>query len=357
MKFTFHVLGLPHAPTTLEHVSCAYTSKVYKFCKMMTNLGHTVIHYGVEGSNPKTLLEFNILSLNEYREYFRQVDYKNSYYPVKFDLNEPYFKLMNDRFNTIIQRNAKPTDFVCIIGGNANGPAVYRLSQPVVEYGIGYYGVLPNSYKCFESYAHMHTVYGTMSHDPDGRFCDAVVPNYFDLDQFTFNPNPQGYVLFMGRLINRKGINIAVESTKRAGVKLVVCGQGDKRKWPSHVEFVGYADVKRRNELMRNAKALICPTLYLEPFGGVAVEAQLCGTPVISTDFGAFTETVDDKITGFRCHTMKEFVDAIGYVHLLDRYHISSRARALYSLEAVGLQYEQYFTRLYSMLFEGGWNA
>ena len=51
-KFRLHVIGMPHTRTTKEYNACAFTQKALKFCKMMTDRGHTVYHYGVEGSNP-----------------------------------------------------------------------------------------------------------------------------------------------------------------------------------------------------------------------------------------------------------------------------------------------------------------
>lgn len=338
----FHLLGLPHCPTHTDFCHCAYTSKVWKFGKMMTNLGHEVYHYGVQGSNLQCTKHYDMGG------------YSSPYKPCTFDKTQ--FGRFNQYCNNALRQNCKPTDFILPIGGLSQEPALAGLLSPIVEYGIGYYGVMQNSYKCFESYAHMHIVYGQHSKDPDGRFCDAVIPNYFDLDDFTYNAKPKKYYLFMGRLIHRKGLDIAIEATRRAGVQLKVCGGGRCPKAP-HVEYVGMADIKQRNDLMRNAIALICPTLYVEPFGGVNVEAQLCGTPVICTDFGAFTETVEQGRTGYRCHTMKEFVDAIDQVTFLDREIIHQRACNTYSLEAIGRMYEVYFTRLYNMLFNGGWYA
>jgi glycosyltransferase involved in cell wall biosynthesis len=323
---------------------------------MMTRAGHTVHHYGIEDSDPECASHTDIMSKSEYKEFFPTVDYTKDYYPVQFNDKAPYFDLTNKRANEAIKAKANPREFVCILGGWSQRHIMTGLNLPCVEYGIGYYGVIPSAYWVFESYAHMHVVYGQKSKSPDGRFCDAVIPNYFDLNDFTPNYEPGQYFLYMGRLIYRKGVEIAVEATRRAGVKLLVCGQGEPPKAP-HVEYVGYADVKRRDELMRNAKALLCPTLYVEPFGGVNVEAQICGTPVICTDWGAFTETVEQGKTGYRCRLMKEFVNAIRSIEHLDRQYISDRAIIKYTLPTIAKMYENYFDRLYIMLYDGGWNG
>lgn len=362
----FHVIGLPHTQTTKEYNACAYTQKVYKFCQMMTERGHEVYHYGVEGSNPPSTENVQILSLKEQEKYFGKQDWKKDFFYDIWDAKADWWAVMNNRAIVEILQRIENRDFVCLIGGVCQKPIADSVTHwaRAVEYGIGYHGVFGN-YRVFESYAWQHFIYGETKQE-NGQNYDAVIPNYFDPADFPIAPSRGDYYLYLGRMVGRKGIETASETVKQIGGKLLLAGQGVLKVEGNkiitkeftlegpHLEYVGYADTKRRAELMTNAKAVFVPTNYVEPFGGVAVEAQFCGTPAITTDWGAFTETVIHGVTGYRCRTLEQFIWAAENADKLDPVKIREIAVANYSIKKVGEMYEEYFGML-SELWGKGW--
>jgi glycosyltransferase involved in cell wall biosynthesis len=107
---------------------------------------------------------------------------------------------------------------------------------------------------------------------------------------------------------------------------------------------------------MAGAVALLAPTLYIEPFGGVAVEAMLSGTPAITSDFGAFTETVETGRTGFRFRTLAEGAQAVGAATTIDPLGARERAVERFAMENVAPAYLRVLERLEG-LYGAGFNA
>jgi glycosyltransferase involved in cell wall biosynthesis len=116
---------------------------------------------------------------------------------------------------------------------------------------------------------------------------------------------------------------------------------------------VGAVGIKERDRLMGDAACLLAPTLYAEPFCGVAVEAMMCGTPVVTTDFGAFTDTVSPGVSGYRFQTLQEAVDLTQAAIQLDREAVRDYAMSRFSLNAVRPLYERWFDNLDLLWGEG----
>jgi glycosyltransferase involved in cell wall biosynthesis len=231
---------------------------------------------------------------------------------------------------------------------------------------VGYEGILPVSHCAFESAAWMHHVYGLKAMR-DGRWFDRVIPNYFDPDELPFSRETPGEnLLYVGRLISRKGVHTAAQIAEAMGKELVVAGPGAIAHTDGElivmgegviggpVRYVGTLGVKERAEVMGKAACLLAPTTYIEPFGGVAVEAMLTGCPVVATDWGAFTETVQPGVSGYRFRTLQQGVDAVERALELNREAVREYAVARYSLDAVAPLYEEWFAAC-DTLFRDGW--
>jgi len=347
----FHVIGLPHTQTTKEYVICAFTEKVRRFCIMMKDLGHTVYLYASEENEAPCDELITCITKEQQQEslagkHFTEAEFNNEL---------PHWQIFNGKAIEEIGKRIQEKDFICVIGGASHKPIADAFPDYMtVEFGIGYAGTFAK-YRVFESYAWMHSIYSAFANPAlvDGNFYDAVIPGYIEPEMFPLQEKKEDYYLYVGRMVDRKGIGIAQHVCKEMGLKLIMAGPGKDPKI-EYGEWVGPVGAEERAKLMGGAIALFAPTLYIEPFGNIVIEAQMCGTPTITTDWGAFTETNPQGITGYRCRNAMEFAIATEWVKDLDPVAIHKRAVATYSLDAIAPQYEQYFGRLLT-LWGDGW--
>lgn len=375
-KYRFLVLGYAHLPVSRTFTSCAFTQKAINFAKMMCDLGHEVVYFGARGESSEQPIEEYINSENftliethtlkdirkDYGEgvnldeangigyLWRQTQYKNDFNSERKPVTRKFYRSCINW----IKENKRDDDFLCLMQGYYHKPIADAVNLYLTcEPGIGYRGSYA-PFRAFESRYIQYFTYG--SEDPradqNGRYYDRVIGNYYNPDDFIFNNKPKDYYLFIGRLISRKGIWTAIKATESIGAKLKIAGQPSNefsgKNLPENCEYVGQVGWKERSDLMGGAIATFVPTIYLEPFGGVAIESMFCGTPIITTNFGAFTDYNRDGVTGYKCNTLKEFVDAMQKVKTLNRKQIRKEAM-FYSLENIRKEYLKWFDDLHNL--------
>lgn len=359
-KFRFHMVTMPHVQVNRQWNACAYTMKDLKFQSMMSARGHEVIMYANEGSDADCEI-VTMLTENERAGWFGSHD-RQKLYDLRWDSNESYWKLFAERAIPALKKRVRKGDFILSLSGCCHQPIADHFPGSYsgttygpmwVEYGCGYYGTF-SRFVVFESETHRSWLHGARGNKV-ANYDDAVIPNYWDVREFNVarDPNPDPYFCFVGRVIQDKGWSVAVEVTRDIGAKLIIAGQGDPGALPPHATFVGHVSIEERNRLMTNAIATFTPTSFREPFGGTAVETQLCGTPALSTDHGAFVETVED---GWRCASHREFCESAKRAIALgpaERARIKARAQGLYGFDRVAGMYERYFTRILSRFWGG----
>ena len=356
----FHILGLPHTVTSKEYNACAYTQKVYKFGKMMTARGHEVIHYGHEESDLPCTEHVTVITNDDLKIAYGNYDWRKNFF--KFDTNDHAYKTFYANAIREVGKRKQKNDFILPFWGAGTRPVCDAHPDMIcVEPGIGYAGGHWARFKIFESYAIYHAYYGLESVGTCKQdWYDTVIPNYFDPEDFTYNDKKDDYFLFLGRVYEGKGVNIAVQATEAIGAKLIIAGQNSLKQMgyteiPSHVTELGYADVETRRNLMANAKGAFVASLYTEPFGGVQVECLFSGTPTITTNWGSFTENNIHGVTGYRCTTFEQFTWAAKNIGNIKPEACRNFALNNFSLDVVAQKYEEYFQSVLNVYNGNGW--
>lgn len=345
----FHVIALPHTQVTKEFAVDAFTEKVRRFSTMMFERNHEVFLYAGEVSEAKSTEHVVCISESQRK---RAVG-ENHYVNASYDPNSEHWQIFNSNVIAELRKRIQPHDFICLTGGVAQKPIADAFPDHIsVEYGVGYPGSFAK-YRVFESYSWMHSIYAGYKNpgDVNGNFFDDVIPGFLEPEMFPFIEEPSDYFLYIGRVTERKGVKIAAEVCEKLGKRLLIAGPGEP---PNYGEYLGPVGTDERAQLMGNAIAVFAPTIYIEPFGYVVIEAQMCGTPTITTDWGAFVETNINGLTGYRCRMFSEFLNAAELVSTLDRKTIHDHAMKNYEINVIAEKYEKYFERLLK-LWGNGW--
>ena len=195
------------------------------------------------------------------------------------------------------------------------------------------------------------------------RFIETIYHGILP-SQFPFNSTPKDSFLFMGRMVPEKGLDDAMEAAIQADVPLLVGApipeKGKESAYflsrvqphlaDSHIHEVGVVNTRARMELYANARALLFPIRWEEPFGIVMIEAMACGTPVIAYNRGSVSEVVRDGVTGFVINPQEGvagLVNAIQRIGEIDRMACRKHVEDNFSVEKMVQEHEKMYQKIF----------
>ncbi len=183
----------------------------------------------------------------------------------------------------------------------------------------------------------------------------ATVHHGLPPDLFPFEPRPDSYLLFLGRISPEKRPDAAIRIACRAGVPLRIAAKVDAvdRAYfeaeirpllrRPRVEFLGEVDDEQKKTLLGRARALLFPIDWPEPFGLVMIEALACGTPVIARRRGSVPEVLRHGVTGWICDTEEEMVAAVERIGEIDRATCRAEFEARFTAAHMARNYVQVY--------------
>ena len=189
-----------------------------------------------------------------------------------------------------------------------------------------------------------------------------VVYNGCDFGAFEprFEPEGQGrYLAFLGRMSHDKNPLDAIRIAQAAGMPIVLAGRAQDKKEEAYFEreirplidgdavrYMGPVNHEQKNELLRNAAAMVFPVQWPEPFGLVMIEAMACGTPVLARSLGSVAEVVDSGVTGHYAPEIAGMQELLPATLALDRRRVRAHAEGRFSFTRMVEGYVELYRRL-----------
>jgi glycosyltransferase involved in cell wall biosynthesis len=187
---------------------------------------------------------------------------------------------------------------------------------------------------------------------------------------YPFYPFPEGgYLAFLGRICPEKRPDLAIEIARRAGMRLKIAAKVDRADEAYFreviqpllddplVEFIGEVGERDKAAFLGNARALLFPIDWPEPFGLVMIEAMACGTPVVALRRGSVPEVIDHGVSGWIVDDADRAVEAVRDLGQLDRREVRRRFEQRFTAERMARDYLAIYTTSPRMAWPGRSNA
>jgi glycosyltransferase involved in cell wall biosynthesis len=184
--------------------------------------------------------------------------------------------------------------------------------------------------------------------------------NGVDIDRYQFQQEKKDRLMFLGRISRSKAPDIAIKVARKAGIGLDVIGSTNfvddldyvaevkKLCDGKQIRFIGEVSQGEKIKYLKNAKSLLIPSQFGEPFGLISIEAMACGTVPIALNDGALKEIIKDGQTGFICSSVDQMVARIKELELIDPKACRIRAQE-FSREKMAHEY----VKLYREIING----
>ncbi len=162
---------------------------------------------------------------------------------------------------------------------------------------------------------------------------------------------PGDYVAFLGRVSPEKRLDRAIRIATAAGIPLKIAAKVDKQDRDYFetvikpmldqpgVEFVGEINERQKSAFLGNARALLFPIDWPEPFGLVMIEAMACGTPTLAFRNGSVPEVIDEGLSGYIVDTEEEAISVLQQTVQLDRRRVRRRFEERFSASRMAADY------------------
>jgi len=229
------------------------------------------------------------------------------------------------------------------------------VSTPVLTtiHGFSSPQIIPIYYKYKDSYF----VSISDSDRAEGLNYLATIYNGINLSEFTFTDTPGDALVVYGRIHPEKGFHLAIEVAKKSGRRLIIAGFIQDRRYfeediaphvdGKNIEYLGIISNKERDDLLKEAYAVLHLNTIPERFGLVMAESMAAGVPVIAMDLGSCREVIADGKTGFLVSDADEAVKAVEKIPEISREACRRRVEENFSLDIMVENYEKVYKKIF----------